>query len=122
MPKLDWNWKSADFWSMAVLLLGAFIVLLPLFVVFLTSFAPPGSNVELLPKNNWSLANYREAWQRGKFLLAFANSTLVAIAVTAFQILTSALAGYALARLQFRGRQVLLLVVLATLSSPFNYW
>ena len=41
---------------------------------------------------------------RGKFSLAFANSTLVAIAVTAFQIFTSALVGYAFARLKFRGR------------------
>jgi ABC-type glycerol-3-phosphate transport system permease component len=38
----------------------------------------------------------------GKFSLAFVNSTLVAIAVAAFQIFTSALAGYALARLKFR--------------------
>ncbi len=111
--------KRANFLSLGVLLLGAVIVLLPLFVVFLTSFAPGVATVEALPKNNWTLANYRDAWQRGKFLLAFANSTLVAIAVTGFQIVTSALAGYALARLKFRGRQALLLVVLATLVIPF---
>ena len=40
--------------------------------------------------------------------------------MTAFQIVTSALAGYALARLKFRGRQALLLVVLATLVIPFQ--
>jgi len=120
MSKSNWNLKSGDFLSLGVLLFGAFIVLLPLFVVFLTSFAPPGASLEVLPKNNWSLANYRDAWQRGKFLLAFANSTLVAIAVTAFQIVTSALAGYALARLKFRGRQALLLIVLATLVIPFQ--
>ncbi|MBE9038728.1 carbohydrate ABC transporter permease [aff. Roholtiella sp. LEGE 12411] len=120
MSKSNWNLKSGDFLSLGVLLVGAFIVLLPLFVVFLTSFAPPGAALEVLPKNNWSLANYRDAWQQGKFLLAFANSTLVAIAVTAFQIVTSALAGYALARLKFRGRQALLLIVLATLVIPFQ--
>lgn len=103
-----------------MLLLLAVIVLLPLLVVFLTSFAPTGTTPEVLPKNGWSLANYRDAWQRGKFLLAFANSSLVALAVTAFQIVTSALAGYALARLKFRGRQVLLLIVIATLVIPFQ--
>jgi multiple sugar transport system permease protein len=46
-------------------------------------------------ENNLILANYQEAWEQGKFSLAFANSTLVAIAVTFFQIITSALAGYA---------------------------
>ncbi|MEH2167141.1 MAG: carbohydrate ABC transporter permease [Nostoc sp.] len=120
MFKSNPNLKSGDFLSLVILLLGAFIVLLPLFVVFLTSFAPTAASLENLDKNNWSLANYRVAWQQGKFLLAFANSTLVAIAVTAFQIVTSALAGYALARLKFRGRQVLLLVVLATLVIPFQ--
>jgi len=120
MSKPNWNFKSGDFLSLVVLLLGAFIVLLPLFVVFLTSFAPSVATAKDLSKNNWSLANYQAAWQQGKFLLAFANSTLVAIAVTAFQILTSALAGYALARLKFRGRQALLLVVLATLVIPFQ--
>lgn len=106
--------------SLAVLGLGAVIVLLPLGIVFLTSFASPGATPELLSRNSWSLVNYREAWQRGNFLLAFANSTLVALAVTGFQIVTSALAGYALARLKFRGRQALLLVVLATLVIPFQ--
>ncbi|MEH2324352.1 MAG: carbohydrate ABC transporter permease [Nostoc sp.] len=120
MSKPNPNLKSGDFLSLVVLLLGAFIVLLPLFVVFLTSFAPTATSLENLSKNSWSLANYRVAWQQGKFLLAFANSTLVAIAVTAFQIVTSALAGYALARLKFRGRQALLLVVLATLVIPFQ--
>ncbi|MEH2360676.1 carbohydrate ABC transporter permease [Nostoc sp.] len=120
MSKPNPNLKSGDFFSLVVLLLGALLVLLPLFVVFLTSFAPTAASPENLSKNHWSLANYRVAWQQGKFLLAFANSTLVAIAVTAFQIVTSALAGYALARLKFRGRQALLLVVLATLVIPFQ--
>jgi multiple sugar transport system permease protein len=120
MSKTNWNFKSTNFFRLGVLLFGAFIVLLPLLVVFLTSFAPPGATLEVSGKTNWSLANYRDAWQRGQFLLAFANSTLVAIAVTAFQMATSALAGYALARLKFRGKQALLLVVLATLVIPFQ--
>lgn len=120
MSQENWNLKLANFFSLGVLLLGAFIVLLPLFVVFITSFTPPENALEIFPQNNWSLANYRDAWQRGKFLLAFANSTVVAIAVTGFQIVTSALAGYALARLKFRGKQALLLVVLSTLVIPFQ--
>jgi multiple sugar transport system permease protein len=107
-------------WSLGVLLLGGVIVLLPLVIVLLTSFAPPGATPSIFPQNGWSFTNYRDAWERGKFLLAFANSTLVAIAVTIFQIITSALAGYALARLKFRGRQTLLLIVLATLVIPFQ--
>src|SRR5579883_793218 len=107
-------------WTTGVLLLSAAIILIPLLVVLLTSFVPPGTVPEVVPKNGWSLANYHDAWQRGKFLLAFANSSLVALVVTAFQIVTSALAGYALARLKFWGRQILLLIVIATLVIPFQ--
>ena len=108
-------------WLNPVLLVfGAIIVLMPLLVVFFTSFTPPGAIPSGSLPTNLSFENYQEAWRRGNFLLAFANSTLVALAVTAFQVVTSALAGYALARLRFRGRQALLLIILATLVIPFQ--
>ena len=99
------------------LLVGAALVLLPLAAVFLVSLSPSGVGVKV---TGWTFANYQEAWRRGNFLLAFFNSTLVAIAVTGFQVITSALAGYALARLKFRGRQAIVLGVLATLVIPFQ--
>lgn len=103
------------------MLAGAGVVLLPLGIVLLTSVSPPGTTLSgnLWPERT-TLGNYREAWLRGRFLLAFANSTLVAIAVTGLQVITSALAGYALARLEFRGRQAILLLVLVTLVIPFQ--
>ncbi|WP_407659725.1 carbohydrate ABC transporter permease [Limnoraphis robusta] len=103
--------------SLALLSLGAVLVLLPLVIVVLTSLSGVGSAEN---PGKFTLAFYREAWQRGNFLLAFANSTLVALAVTGFQMITSALAGYALARLRFRGRQAVLLIVLTTLIIPFQ--
>lgn len=114
--------KYFNFLNQGLLLAGAIAVLLPLLVVLLTSFWPPGPVVEfqLWPKSGWSGASYRQAWLRGDFWLAFANSTLVALAVTFFQVVTSALAGYALARLQFWGKQPLLLAILATLVIPFQ--
>jgi multiple sugar transport system permease protein len=120
MSKPSPNPKYADIVSLGVLLLLAAFVLLPLVVVFLTSFTHNGATPQIAATQSWSFANYTDAWQRGKFLLAFWNSTLVALAVTAFQIVTSAFAGYALARLKFRGRQALLLIVLATLVIPFQ--
>jgi multiple sugar transport system permease protein len=100
---------------------GAVVMMAPLAIVFITSITPVGANPTgfSLP-THLTIANYQAAWQQGNFLLAFANSTLVALAVTAAQIFTSALAGYALARLKFRGRQALLLLVLATLVIPFQ--
>jgi multiple sugar transport system permease protein len=104
-----------------LLWVGAALILTPLVVVFVTSVAPSGTTVIgfSIPSHP-TFANYQAAWSRGNFLLAFANSTLIALSVTAAQIFTSALAGYALARLKFRGRQALILVILATLVIPFQ--
>jgi multiple sugar transport system permease protein len=108
--------------NLLLLLSGAAIVLAPLAIVLWTSFTPTGLPTDAIAAqtSGWTGANYQEAWTRGQFLLAFANSTLVAIAVTASLIFTSALAGYALARFRFWGKQALLLIVLATLVIPFQ--
>lgn len=94
------------------LTLGAIVVLYPLLVVLQASFTTANGH--------FTWANYQQAWYRGGFLLAFANSTIVALSVTALQIITSALAGYALARLEFKGKQAILLLILATLVIPFQ--
>ncbi|MDY6783271.1 MAG: carbohydrate ABC transporter permease [Cyanobacteriota bacterium] len=110
-----------SFGLLLLLLLGAGVVLLPLAIVLWTSFAPPGTlSTTMVSFDSLTASNYRQAWQRGNFLIAFANSTIIALAVTALQIFTSTLAGYALARLKFQGRQVILLLILATLVIPFQ--
>ncbi|ERN39978.1 ABC-type sugar transport system, permease component [Rubidibacter lacunae KORDI 51-2] len=106
---------------LALLVMGAVLVLLPLVVVVLTSLAPSSTIPSTFAAlRQPTLANYIEAWHRGRFLLAFANSTLVAGAVMVIQVFTSALAGYALARMRFRGRQALLLMIIVALVVPFQ--
>jgi multiple sugar transport system permease protein len=107
-----------SFLSFLLLVFGAIVILLPLAIVFLMSLRPPDAAIGAA--SSWTLQNYEAAWQQGQFLLAFANSTLVALAVTGLQVVTSALAGYALARLRFQGKQPILLVILATLVIPFQ--
>jgi multiple sugar transport system permease protein len=94
------------------LILGAAIILSPLIIVIQSSFTSSD--------RHFTFANYQQAWHQGAFLLAFANSTIVALSVTALQIITSALAGYALARLEFKGKQAILWLILATLVIPFQ--
>jgi multiple sugar transport system permease protein len=108
------NYRIQSLWTLlnSVLLLGsALLVLSPLGIVLWTS---------LTDQSGWTLVHYRDAWHQGHFPIAFANSILVALAVTALQILTSALAGYALARLKFRGRTLILTLIVATLVIPFQ--
>jgi len=95
-----------------LLIISAGLVLSPLGLVLVIAFSTPTSQ--------WTVANFRQAWAQGNFILAFANSALVAIAVTFCQIVTSVLAGYALSRLSFRGRRTVLLVILTTLVIPFQ--
>ncbi len=118
------NFSHLRWWQLAnwlLLVIGTGAILAPLGIVALTSLTPVSMTAtEFGIPSHLTFANYRAAWQQGNFLLAFANSTIVALAVTAAQISTSALAGYALARLNFRGRQALLLLVIATLVIPFQ--
>jgi multiple sugar transport system permease protein len=109
------NFSSSKIPIFILLFLTASIILLPLFIVFFTSFS--SGNIY---DNSLTFNNYFSAWQRGHFPRAFANSTLVALGVTAFQLFTSSLAGYALARFQFWGKNLILIIVIATLVIPFQ--
>jgi multiple sugar transport system permease protein len=118
---VSWSKLLTTILTTALLIIVAIIILLPLGVMLLTSFAPTTATTgAAISIDSITAANYQEAWQRGSFLLAFTNSTIVALGVTALQIITSALAGYALARLNFRGREAILLLVIATLVIPFQ--
>jgi multiple sugar transport system permease protein len=99
---------------------GAIVMLAPLVVIVLTSFTPEGMSLgEAIASRSGSWDYYRAAWEQGNFGLAFLNSALVAIALVVLQVVTSTLAGYALARLRFWGRDSLLGAIVATLVIPF---
>ncbi|MFN3361889.1 MAG: carbohydrate ABC transporter permease [Pseudanabaenaceae cyanobacterium] len=110
-----------NWWLTAILWLGVILLLLPLVFVVITSLAPPDFRpaVSWLP-SHLTLANYRQAWTEANFILAFVNSTIVAIGATLCQIVTSLLAAYALSRLNFYGKNVVLFAVIATLVIPFQ--
>jgi multiple sugar transport system permease protein len=65
-----------------------------------------------------TLQNYRDLFDRLDFPRYFFNSTFVAVAVTAGNLLFCSMLGYALAKLAFPGKRVLFAVVLATLMIP----
>lgn len=73
----------------------------------------------LLPKV-WQWHNFSDALQAAPFGRYFLNSFLVAFSVTGCVILSSLMAGYAFARLDFAGRKTLFAVVLATMMVPFE--
>jgi len=62
--------------------------------------------------------NYIEAWKAVPFGRFFLNSIIVTFTVTAGQVLTSSLAAFAFARLEFPGRDKIFLGYLGTMMIP----
>lgn len=105
-------------WYLALVLYSVFI-LLPLVALVSASFKPDQEVFEprLIPQA-FTLEAYRQALEKfplGRFLL---NSLAVALCVALGQVLTSALAGYALARVALPGRELLFGAVIALLLVP----
>lgn len=63
-------------------------------------------------------ANFYEAMQRAPFLVYFKNSIFVGVLTTAGTLITTTLAAYAFARLEFKGRDTLFVLLLATMMVP----
>ncbi|MCC6179225.1 MAG: carbohydrate ABC transporter permease [Chloroflexi bacterium] len=92
----------------------------PLVWMVSTSVKPPGEvmtkNIEWLPRTV-TLDNYRKVLEK-PVLRWLINSVIVAVSATVTSVLTGSMAGYALARLHFPGRNVLFIGVLAALMIP----
>jgi alpha-glucoside transport system permease protein len=69
---------------------------------------------------SWTLENYREALDAGGFENAFLNSVAVAVPATVLPITIAAFAAYAFAWMEFRGRDVLFVLVVALLVVPLQ--
>ncbi|WP_258044220.1 carbohydrate ABC transporter permease [Streptomyces sp. SM11] len=71
----------------------------------------------LLPQV-WDWSNYSEALEYAPFGTYFKNSLLISLGHTALNLALASMAGYALARVPFRGRTVVFMGVLATMMIP----
>jgi multiple sugar transport system permease protein len=105
----------------ALLVLGAVVALLPMFWMVSASFMPTGAAnntpPRLLPADP-TLEHYRTLFTRldlGRYLL---NSTIIAGTVTVLSLLINSMAGYAFAKLRFRGRERVFRVLLTGLVIP----
>ena len=106
--------------NLALLALAAF-ALLPLLWMLSVSFMPRGEASHFPPPflpSAATLANYRELFASTGMGRNFLNSLLVSSAITAGSLLLNAMAGYAFAKLRFRGRERLFQALLAALVVP----
>jgi putative chitobiose transport system permease protein len=107
-------------------LLGAIalIMLTPLFWLVSTSLKSPTENIfqfppQFIPQQP-TFENFIRVWQTNPFGQYLFNSTLVAILTVGLNLLLCSLAAYPLARLDFRGREVLFATVVSTIMIPFQ--
>jgi multiple sugar transport system permease protein len=104
-----------------LLFLGLLLMVGPFLWMVLGSFKPRGEFLQVPPTwlpANPTLDNYERLIERLDFPRYFFNSTLIAGVVTAANLVFGPMLGYALAKLRFRGKGVLMALVLSTLMLP----
>jgi len=105
----------------AILLIGAFTMLLPFMWMVSTSFKP-SSEIYVFPPRwipkNPTLKNYVDLFSSINFGRPFLNTVIVASSITFLSVLLSSMAGYAFAKFRFKGRDKLFFLILATLMVP----
>ena len=104
-----------------LLLVLALIYILPFLIQISTSFkTEPEAAVNpigLIPEN-WTTAAYERLFRFSDYVQWGTNSIIVTIVVTAGRVFFDSLAGYALARIPFRGRGVVFALLIAVMAVP----
>lgn len=111
----------------AVLILIALIFIGPILFMVMSSFKPDMQLLQdtsslraFLPVGDLNLENYREAFQRAPVRLFVVNSVIVTGVTVALSLLICSLAAFSFVYLDWKGRDVILSVILATLIIPFE--
>lgn len=99
----------------------ALIIVLPILYAFCISLMPPDQIYNypppIIPKELY-FENYAAALRSAPIFTFIYNSIIVSIVCTIGQLFTGALAGYAFAILNFKGKNVLFILMLATMMIP----
>ena len=113
---------SRTFWTRTALFLGALVFLFPFYYMLVGSFQKtPDTTVRgIFPTGGWTLDNYTDINSRVNLLQSLLNSVIVTSGVLLGTVVFGVLAGYALARLHFRGRGTLFAVMLLVQIIPLQ--
>lgn len=105
-----------------LLLAIALLMLFPLLWLLSTALKSPSENIfqfSLIPAQP-TLQNFITVWQTNPFGRYLFNSTLIAVLTVILNLLFCSLAAYPLARLDFRGRDLIFTGIVATIMIPFQ--
>ena len=107
-----------------ILIITSLLSIFPFIWLISTSLKGNAENIFAYPPQiipaDFTWANYTGVWKRVDFIAYFVNSMIVAGGTVFLNLLLSALAGYPLARMEFRGKKIIFFAVLATIMIPFQ--
>jgi ABC-type glycerol-3-phosphate transport system permease component len=104
-----------------ILILGALMFIYPFFWMIMASLASESEigTFNILP-STFSFKSYLLMFEKIPIGRSFINSLVVAISVTTGVLVFSSMVGYALSRLQFRGRDLIFYIIIFTMTLPFQ--
>ncbi|KAM3099512.1 carbohydrate ABC transporter permease [Phormidesmis sp. 146-12] len=122
MRRTSQFWRSLSLY--AVLGAIALVMLIPLIWLVSTSLKSPSENIfqfppQLIPSQP-TFENFVTVWQSNPFGQYLFNSTFVSVLTVVLNLLFCSLAAYPLARLTFRGREVIFSLIVSTILIPFQ--
>ncbi|MYW10904.1 ABC transporter permease subunit [Streptomyces sp. SID2563] len=106
-----------------LLTLGLLVMTAPFLWMAVSAFKTPqdlGASPPVWIPTEWTLANFRELLDLMDIARNFLNSAVVAVVVTACNLVFCSMLGYALAKLNFFGKRGVLAIVLGALMVPGN--
>jgi alpha-1,4-digalacturonate transport system permease protein len=106
-----------------ILTAGALVMIAPVVWAILSSSKTNNELAERRPSflpNQLTLNNYTDALDRFDFTLYFRNSVVVTVSATLLTLTINSMAAFALAKYNFRGRNALFLLTLATIMIPLQ--
>lgn len=111
------RWLNVTFYVLAMLL--AAIAIGPCLWLFAVALSPTEVPINRLPMpGQLTTANFQGVWTEAQMGRALVNSILVTVVQAVLNVLLAALAAYPLARMQFRGRSLIFVLILSTLMIP----
>jgi multiple sugar transport system permease protein len=113
--------KTVKIITYAVLLLGCVIMIFPFVWMILTSFKTVPESMQVPPTifpNQWNLDNFKDAIASLPFGRMYINTALMILFRVLCAVAFSSMAGYAFAKLHFRGKNILFGIVLMQMMLP----
>ena len=113
--------KNGKILVYALLIFGSLIMIFPFVWMFLTSFKTPAESMSIpatLFPSAFRLDKYIEVLGKLPFAKLYWNTILLVFFRVVFAVVFSSMAGYAFAKLKFRGKGLLFTIVLMQMSLP----